>query len=180
MPAAVDRRAQQTGDLGMAIRDVQQAGANGELDIMRRNRVSGDCEWVAASDWKPHAINLNLNLDGVPLYVSIIYHHPDIGDWVYFCWQPDFDRLYSTGSAPANHDEQPVRPRGRAKVVLRYKYSTKAQMPRSLKAAWRAVVKECQQRDWQPPSEETVQRAAEELGYRPQRKKPTPRKRKRR
>jgi hypothetical protein len=74
------------------------------------------------------------------------------------------------GTGPLAPVEEPLRPVDRAKVVLRALYPTKAQMPRSLKEATKAVVTKCEQRRWQPVSSDTVQRAAEQLGYRAPRK----------
>jgi hypothetical protein len=99
--------------------------------------------------------------------------------WVFYVSQPDFDRIWPplAGGTPVDHDDvssavEPLLAVDRARTVLRYLYPTKANMPGSLKEATAKVGDECQKRGWKPPSEDTVHRAAEELGYR------TPRKRK--
>ena len=69
-------------------------------------------------------------------------------------------------------DKEPLKAIERAKVVLHDLYPTKAKMPNSLKAATQAVNDECQKRGWQlVTSTDTVHRAAEQLGYRPPRKR---------
>jgi hypothetical protein len=176
MKAAIDLREQQTGAHGLAIRDLAQAMVGGKLRSMRRNLASGESELLAASFWETHFIGYLS-----PLSVTI-YRQTDIDrhrtdeygnlvadrlDDLFYVWRPDFDGLYYG----ARDEDEPLQPIDRAKVVLRDLYPTKAEMPRSLKAAHRAVMAECEKRDWQPPSEDTVQRAAEELGYRPPRKR---------
>jgi hypothetical protein len=188
MKAAVDLHQQQTGDLEAAFLDLQQDLANDEIGCMRRDRAGNKRELVAASEWKPHVIDFSgLSLDGTPIKkvtqnkVADIYRRTGIDSWLYFVWKPHFDRRY-LGSERVDHGddsdtEEPLRPIDRATTVIRELWSAKAKMPRILKDAWRQVVKECQKRGWKPPSEESVQRAAEKLRYRPRRKRPTSRRR---
>ena len=73
MEAAIDLREQQTGDLGAAVLDLEQAMASGKLRSMRRNRVSSECERVAASFWKAHVIDPSL----IPLGSVTVYRRRD-------------------------------------------------------------------------------------------------------
>jgi hypothetical protein len=182
MRVEIDRREKQTGDRGLSIRDLERDLEAGKRHSMRRNRITGDSELVPASFWKKYCVGyLSPSSVTICRKTDIDQHKLDeygnliaecLDDWLFYVW-PDFD------STPADH-EQPIWPIDRAMAVLLDLFPAKANMPRSLKAAWRDVVKECQERDWQPPSEETVQRAAAKLGYRPPRKQSKPRKRKRR
>ena len=121
--------------------------------------------------------------------VSVIYRKPlsrskgqyivnPVRGWRFFVWQPILDRIWPppAGSAPVDHDDasdlkEPLRAIDRAKVMLRFLYPTKSKMPRLLKEATGEVKLECEKRGWKPPSEDRVQAAAEQLGYRPPRKR---------
>jgi len=159
----------QTGGRDFAVMDLKQAMTSGKLRGMRRSRHNGEREhlsppfenqffvWFCSND--PEA----REAENYPL-----------DDWAFYVWKPDFDRLFSAG-APADqdddsHSKEPLRAIERAEVVLRELYPTKAQMPRSLKEATKAVATECQKRGWPAPSSDTVHRAAERPGYRPPRK----------
>jgi hypothetical protein len=165
MKEAVDLRQPQTGDLETAIGDLQQDAANDELDIMRRNRVSNKCEWVAASKWKPHVVDVYLRLDGVPIKmdnqhkVADIYHRGH-SDWLYYVWKPHFDRLY-LGSARDDHDE----PKGDGWQVARVKELLPIVFPDGVpgdatdKAVQKRLVPAFKDRGWKLPSLDTIARA---------------------
>jgi hypothetical protein len=180
--AAHQRGVERTGDNDLAVIDLEKLLSGDRLPCMRRSTTSGERVRVAAIAWT----------DLIRLYsgkeVSVIYLKPlsqskgqyivnPVRGWRFFVWQPDLDRIWPlpAGSASVEHDDndlkEPVRAIGRAKVVLRFLYPTKAEMPRSLKAATNAVEKECERRGWQlVKSTDTVHRAAEQLGYRAPRK----------
>jgi hypothetical protein len=140
MKAAIDLREQQTGNLGLAIKDLAQAMVGGKLRSMRRNLASGESELLAASFWETHFIGYLS-----PVSVTICrqtdidrYRTDEYGNLVadrladlFYVWRPDFDGLYYG----ARDEDEPLQPIDRAKVVLLYLFPTKAQMPRSLKEA---------------------------------------------
>lgn len=170
MQAAIELRWRQTGATRLAIADLEQYMASGRLRCMRRDLASGKRERVSAAFWATYQGRW-IGSRRITIYRRGEAGHVD--DWMFYVWRPDFDSLYSD-SARVDHDDdskQPSLPIDRAKAVLRDLYPAKAQMPGSLKAAARDVVEECRKRGWKPMSPDTIQRAAEELGYRPPRKR---------
>jgi hypothetical protein len=170
------------GHSGLTVQYLERDLAADKLGSMHRDLTGA---WLLeAAFWANHSINVSgplviLHRTSEPLRREDIwaqYVRDHQAGHVYYVWRPHFDRLY--GGAPAEHDE-PLLPIDRAEAVLRYLYQTKAQMPRSLKAATKAVDDPCEKWGWQlVKSPDTVHRAAEKIGYRAPRK-PPPRKRKR-
>ena len=171
---AIELRKAQTGDHDLAVMDLQQAMVSGKLRSMRRSRQSGGREHISPPFEELFFVWFyEYGIDEAAERREAANYPFD--DWVFYIWKPDFDRLFFAG-APVNHhddsySEEPLKPIDRAKVVLRELYPNKAEMPSGLKAAARAVQDECRKRNWKPPSEDTIQRAAEELEYRPPRKR---------
>jgi hypothetical protein len=174
--AAHERGVERTGDNDLAVIDLEKLLADGRLPCMRRSTTSEERQRVAAIAWI-ELIRLYSGKD-----VSVIYRQPlfqskghyivnPVRGWRFFVWQPVLDRIWPppTDSAPV---DEPLLPIDRAKAALRALYRTKAEMPRSLKAATKAVDDYCQKQGWQPVSSpDTVHRAAEQLGYRAPRKR---------
>jgi hypothetical protein len=180
MQKAIDERAAQTGAFELAVQDLQHEMAIGRLRGMRRARGSGKRELLSAPAAGKLFIWFYPCTDADEASERRMAADYPLDDWVVYVWKPDFDRLFSAG-APADHHndsypKEPLLPIDRAKAVLRELCPNKAQMPGKLKAATRDVGDECRKRNWKPPSEDTVQRAAAQLGYLPRRKRP-PRKR---
>lgn len=180
--AAHKRGVERTGDNDLAVIDLEKLLAEDRLPCMRRSITSGERVRVADIAW----------IELIRLYsgkeVSVIYRKPlsqskgqyilnPIRDWRFFVWQPILDHIWPPArsgpvdDADDNDLKEPLRAIDRAKVVLRDLYPTKSRMPRSLKEATGEVKVECEKRGWQPPSEDRVQAAAEQLGYRPPRKR---------
>ena len=182
MKAAIDARAQQTGDLRLAILDIERDMA---IPIMRRNVITGECEPLSAPFGKAYAIEYNppfsvtiyrrTAIDDTPQRWATFAHQPTdrIDGWLYYVWKPYFDDKYF-GSAP--DDNEPLQPIERATAVLRALYLTKA-VPRKLNAINKAVNDECKKRGWQSVGIDVVAGAAAQLGYRAPRKPRPPRKR---
>ena len=181
---SIEQRKQQTGDLGLALLDSEQSWASGKVRTMRRNRHTGEAELVEASFYETHFIgHVSPTSVIISRQTDVDRHKIDeygnlvgepLSDWLFYEWQPDIDGLNSAGASSL---EEPLRAIDRAVAGLRDRYPTKAQMP-GLKEATRAVRRKCKDWGWRPPSEETVQRAAVQLKYRPPRKgQATPRKR---
>jgi hypothetical protein len=183
------------GNYGLATRDLNQALAQaGRLPCMIRSLSTGERRRLESTAWAgdrqaniqttagpPELSELKVLAGRVypgtgPLAFGLVYR-PYPGDtifkrtwpgWAFYVSRVAFEAIWPpAGGTPV---EGPLRPVDRAKVVLRALYPTKAQMPRSLKEATKAVVTKCEQRRWQPVSSDTVQRAAEQLGYRAPRK----------
>ena len=53
---AIDLREKQTGDRGIAIRDLERDLEAGKRHSMRRNRITGESELLLASYWKTHFV----------------------------------------------------------------------------------------------------------------------------
>jgi hypothetical protein len=182
--AAHQRGVERTGDNDLAVIDLEKLLADDRLPCMRRSTASGERQRVAAIAWTD-LIRLYSGKEVSVIYRASLHRSPggsyvvdQVRGWRFYIWQPDLDRIWPPpgGTAPVEHHDdsdmkEPVRAIDRAKAVLRHLYPTKAQMPGVLKEATRKVVAECEKRDWKPPSEDRVQRAAEELGYRPPRKR---------
>jgi len=173
---ALERLIERTpSDTVIAIIDLQKALADGRQPCMVRSTKTGERKFVVRTAWRGQ-IMLDLGRDGV----RVVHHYePKPGGYVvhpfsggrFFVWQPAFDRIWPPPASSAP-EKEPVLPINRAKAVLRYLYLTKADMPGSLKAITNAVEKGCKELGWQPvSSQDTVHRAAEELGYRPPRKR---------
>ena len=174
--AAHKRGVERTGDNDLAVIDLEKLLAE-DLPCMRRSTTTGERVRVAAIAWT-ELISLETTSDGA----RVIYRKPlaqfkrhhivnPVRGWRFSVWQPVLDRIWPpAGSASIDHEE-PLLKINRAKAALLHLYPSKTTMPGSLKAAHKAVVTECEERGWQPPSEDTVQRAAEKLGYRPPRKR---------
>jgi hypothetical protein len=184
MQAAIELRQRQTGAIPLAITDLERAMASDKLRSMRRDSSTGAPERLEPSFWIDHLIDVSTGAVAIyrcnegdkdaPQRWSFYAHRHDqrIDGHVYYVWRPDLEKLYPASGTRADHDdagdsEEPLQPIARATAVLRDLYLTRAQMPRSLKAATKEVRTECQKRDWQPPSEDTVQRAAEKLATPP-------------
>jgi hypothetical protein len=176
---ARERRAERTRDNDLAVLDLMELLAQDRLPCMIRSTITGERKLVASTAWTDQIM-----LEWWPSFGASVVHRHQPGEpfpnivkpfrgWRFYVWQPVLDRIWPppAASVPINHDEEPVRARARAKEVLLYLYPTKAQMPLSLKETTRKVVTECEKRGWKPPSEDTVQRAAEQLGYRAPRKR---------
>jgi hypothetical protein len=151
--------------------DLQKALADDRLPCMIQS-ASGERDYVATTAWRDQIM-----VDDAPTGVRVVHHYvPKSSGYVirrfpgrFFVSLHAFDRLWPpplAGSAPVDQEE-PLLKIDRAKAALLHLYPSKTKMPGSLKTAHRAVVTECKKRGWQPPSEDTVQRAAAQLGYRP-------------
>jgi hypothetical protein len=188
---AVELRQRRTRHLALAVLDLRQDVASGRVHCMRRNLTSGEREPVPRSFWQTHffetfshqvIIYRRTDIESTPLYRLDDYGNiaaDRLDGWMFYVWRPDFDRLYSVGSAQAENDEEPILPVDRATAALRALYRTKAEVPRSLKALTTAVDGYCKKKGWKlVSSTDTVHRAAEQLGYRAPRKPRPPRKRK--
>ena len=175
---AIELRKVQTGDQDLGVKDLEQAMARGKLHGMRRSRDNGEREHLSPPFEKLFVWFYSCGIDEVDVRREAANYPLD--DWVFYVWKPDFDQLFLTGAPAEHHDDRysraPLRPIDRAKAVLLELYPNKVRMPGKLKAVVREVEDECRKRNWTPPSQDTVERAAEELGYRPPRKRP-PRKR---
>jgi hypothetical protein len=180
---ARERRAERTRDNDLAVLDLMEVLAQGRLPCIIRSTTTGERKQVASKAWTDQIM-----LEWWPSYgVRVVHRHqpgepfPNIvkpfRGWVFYVWQPVLDHIWPprADSAPVVHDDgdtkEPVRAIDRAKEVLLYLYPTKAQMPRSLKKATGKVEEECRERGWKPPSEDTVRRAAVQLGHRSARKR---------
>ena len=158
MLEAIELRTAQLGDRDLAILDLERAIESGKLPGMRWSCASGESERLTAPFRELFAW---------------FYGHHGLDDWLYSVWKPDLDALFSVPQAYPDADSKaPLLATDRAEAVLRDLYPTKAQMPRSLKEATKAVAAGCGKRGWQVPSSDSVHRAAVRLRYRAPRKHP--------
>jgi hypothetical protein len=88
---------------------------------MRRNRITGERKHVFPSFWNEHfsesfsrrVVVFHRAGDESGAESTAQYRIDDYGniqaerldDWVFYVWQPDFDKLYAVGSAQDKHDE---------------------------------------------------------------------------
>jgi hypothetical protein len=115
MKAALVLREQQTGAIGRAVLDLEQAMARGKPRCMRQDPTTGEREFVPAAFWKDYVIDFSIlgsptvyrrtAVDDTPhrwaMFAHAHLHLPT--DRIYdlfYVWKPDFDQLYS-GSAQA-------------------------------------------------------------------------------
>ena len=109
MQAAIELRQQQTGNLSLAIVELDRGLASGELRSMRRNIASGKAESLFATFWtKKLGIDFRFRSEGVPRLFALpepprIVFRPTsaheaagrVEGWMYYVWRPDLDRLYA-------------------------------------------------------------------------------------
>jgi hypothetical protein len=170
MKAAIDLREQQTADVGLALRDIEQAMASGKLRSMRRDLAGGEAELVAAVFWETHFVGYL-----TPLSVIICrqtdsdrYKTDEYGNlaaerldgWAFYIWKPDLEKYWLTTKLEEELDEpKPGWQVARVKELLPIVYPDGVPPEATNKEVQSRLVSECKKRGWKLPSEDTIARA---------------------
>jgi len=117
---AVGLHERQTGHFGLAALDLVNDLKGGRVHGMRRNRITGERKHVFPSFWKEHfsesfsrhvvvfrRTDAESDTESTARYRIDDYGNiaaDRLDDWVFYVWRPDFDRLYSAGSAQDEHE----------------------------------------------------------------------------
>jgi len=166
--ATLEARALEIGSERAAF-ELNHTLASGMLRSMCVNLSTGERERLESPFWREHKVDV-IRAFGSVWAVDLFWKSEErVEGFDFYVWQPDLDRLFGGVQIEAPPSE-PLRAIDRAKSVLHGLYPTKAQAPASLKQIASKVADECRDRNWPPPSKDTVQRALVELGYRPPRK----------
>lgn len=97
MQTAIVLRTRQTGTERLAINDLEQDMAGGKLRSMRRHIVNGSRECVSAEFWT--------TCQG--RWIGSRRIGCDAEDWLFYVWQPDFDRPYAPTDRDNDSDAPP-------------------------------------------------------------------------
>ena len=104
LPESIQSRAQQTGNVGLAVLDHEQAQARGQLRCMRRHRRTGVREHLLSPFWETHfiicvsastvTVSRQTDIDRLKTdeYGNLVAE--PLGDWLFYAWRPDRDRLW--------------------------------------------------------------------------------------
>ena len=170
---------QRTGDPRLAAFDLTAALANNRLRCMRRN-LAGEREAVPSTFWTDYQLCHSLNrLKVFPRARPRDYAVPSMRGWIFYVWQPDFDRIFGppAGSAPVEHDDDsdtspPVKPgRSRAEdwptLIAQWLIAVAADDPQRLQNV-DALVVEAQefldeQIQWSPSDDKVLRAKIREL-----------------